>query len=79
MLQQVGGLLHLSLYNDTNVTIVQGVLDIVRRHALRVIYRYAHIHEKGVALLLLSLQYAMVGVALDVAKTDDHKFIPNGG
>ena len=79
MLQQVGGLLHLSLYNGTNVTIIQGVLDIVRRHALRVIYRYAHIHEKGVPFHFLYFQYTVIGVALDVAKTDDHKFIPNGG
>jgi hypothetical protein len=50
-------------------------LDIVCRHPLRVIYRYANIHEKGVAFLFFLLQHAMIGIALDVAKAYNHKLI----
>ena len=78
-LQQVRRHQHLPLHYCTNRTIIQGVLDIVGRHRLRVVYRYADTHKEGIALLLFFFQHAMIGVALDVAKTDDHKFIPNGG
>ena len=62
------------MYYRTNRTIIQCVLDIVRWYALRVIYRYAHIYEKGVALLLLFFQNAMIGMALDIAQTDNHDY-----